>query len=407
MTMTEPARTAVPMTGAQILANAKALAPIMRKRSAEIEKNRRLPADVVQTLRDAGLFRIGFSKDWGGPGMTSMEQTEVIEAISYGDSSVGWCVKLGSDIGLHANFLDQDEARRMYPSIDMHSAGVLLPPGHAEKVPGGYRLTGHWTFGSGSTHVDWVASGALVYEDGKPYASPDGSNPHESRLFLVPRAQIESIDTWNTLGLCGTGSCDYKITDVFVPESHSLTFDNPKIPNGPLSQPDVIQRSMPGVPLGTARAALDYVREVASSRVDRMSGMAWRDTERIQITLAECEADYVAARAGVYRALERQWEVTAVPGATLDDLTPDERSAPGLTCWQAFRMARSVTQRLADLFGTAQIFPDNPLSRWMRDAIAMCQHPTARDRVTQSVGAYLLGGKPSMRFILGIVDKPK
>ena len=136
MTMTEPARTDVALTGTQILANAKALAPILRKRAAEIEKNRRLPADVVQMLRDGGIFRIGFSKAWGGPEMTSMQQTEVIEALAYGDPSVAWCAKLGSDIGLHANFLDQDEARRMFPSIDMHTAGVLLPSGRAEKVPG-------------------------------------------------------------------------------------------------------------------------------------------------------------------------------------------------------------------------------------------------------------------------------
>jgi alkylation response protein AidB-like acyl-CoA dehydrogenase len=410
MTMTEPARTPrtdVPMTGAQILANAKALAPIMRKRSAEIEKNRRLPADVVQMLRDAGIFRIGFSRAWGGPEMTAMEQTEVIEAISYGDPSVGWCAKLGSDIGLHANFLDQEEAHRMFPSIDMHTAGVLLPIGRADRVPGGYRLNGRWSFGSGSTHADWVISGAFVYENGEPYASPDGSNPHESRLFLAPREHIENIDTWYTIGLCGTGSCDYTLTDVFVPENHTVTFDNPKVPNGPLVQPDIVQRSLCGVPLGTARAALDHVREIAMSRVDWRAGTPWREMEHVQITLAECEVDYFTARAGVYRALERQWEVTAADGGTLDDLTPDERIAPGMTGWQAFRMAKSVLLRLCELVGAASIRSDDPLNRWMRDTVTMCQHLNAKDRVTQSAGAYLLGAKPTMRFILGIVDKPK
>ncbi|MFD1049761.1 acyl-CoA dehydrogenase family protein, partial [Kibdelosporangium lantanae] len=99
----------------------------------EIEKNRQLPADVVQMLRDAGVFRIGFTREWGGPEMTSMEQTEVIETLSYGEPSVGWCAKLGSDIGLHANFIDQDEARRMF-ALDMHSACVLMPVGRDEEV---------------------------------------------------------------------------------------------------------------------------------------------------------------------------------------------------------------------------------------------------------------------------------
>lgn len=129
MTMTEPTRTDVPMTGAEILANARALAPVLRRRAAEIERNRSLPEDVVQLLRDAGVFRIGFSTDWGGPGMTSMEQTEVIEALAYGDASVGWCAKLGSDIGLHVNFLDQDEVHTYgFTGLRVrYDAGVAFP----------------------------------------------------------------------------------------------------------------------------------------------------------------------------------------------------------------------------------------------------------------------------------------
>ncbi|WP_433260847.1 acyl-CoA dehydrogenase family protein [Actinosynnema sp. CS-041913] len=405
MTITEPARAEATLTGAEILANAKALVPILRKRSAEIERNRRLPDDVVEMLRDAGVFRMCFSRAWGGPEMTSMEQVEVIETIAYGDSSAGWCAKLGSDIGLHANFLDQDEARRMF-RLDMHTAAVIMPIGRADKVPGGFRLSGRWPFGSGSTHADWVGSGAFVYENGEPYASPDGSNPHESRLFFVPGGQIESIDNWHTLGLRGSGSCDYRINDVFVPDNHTLTFDSPKVPNGPLVQPEVIQRSMCGVSLGIARAALDHAREVIATRVDRMTDTPWSQLERVQIALAECEAEYYSARSGVYKALERVWEVTADGVGTLDDLTPDERGAPALTGWQAFGMARSVTRQLCDLLGASTLRDDDPLNRWLRDASAIRQHVTAGDRVTQSVGAYLLGAKPSLRIMLGIVDKP-
>ncbi|MGW5049562.1 acyl-CoA dehydrogenase family protein [Actinokineospora sp. NPDC004072] len=405
MTITEPVRAEVPLTGADIIANAKALVPVLRERADEIERNRRLPDDVVGMLREAGVFRIGFSREWGGPGMTSMEQLEVIETIAYGDGSTGWCAKLGSDIGLHANFLDQDEARRMF-SLDMCTAAVIMPIGRAEKVPGGYRLSGRWPFGSGSTHADWIGSGAFVYENGEPYASPDGSNPHESRLFFVPREQVESIDNWHTMGLRGSGSCDYRITDVFVPESHTLTFDSPKVPNGPLVQPEVIQRTMCGVSLGIARAALDHAREVIEGRVERMSGTPWPKLENVQIALAECEAEYYVARAGVYRSLERVWEVTADGIGTLDDLTPDERGAPALAGWAAFGMARSVTRKLCDLLGASTLRDGDPMNRWLRDAAAIRQHVTAGDRVTQSVGAYLLGEKPSLRIMLGIVDKP-
>jgi alkylation response protein AidB-like acyl-CoA dehydrogenase len=403
MTMVESAPTETTLTGAQILANAKALVPILRKRAVEIEKNRQLPADVVQMLRDAGVFRIGFTRAWGGPEMTSMQQTEVIETLAYGEPSVGWCAKLGSDIGLHANFIEQDEARRMF-ALDMHSACVLMPTGRAEKVEGGFRLTGRWPFGSSSNHADWIGGGAFVFENGEPYASPDGSNPHESRLFFVPKDEVENIDNWDMWGMRGTGSSDFVINDVFVPESHSWTFDSPKIPNGPFSQADIIQRSMPGVAIGLARAALDHAREVIATKVNHITGLRWGEMEKFQIGIAETEVDYYNTRAGLYAAMERQWELTRDGIGTLDDLNPEERIAVSMTGWEAFQMARRVTRRLADLMGTAAVRAEDPLGRWFRDAHTMCQHLVAGDRVTQTAGAYLFDAKLSMRFMLGVTD---
>jgi alkylation response protein AidB-like acyl-CoA dehydrogenase len=269
-------------------------------------------------------------------------------------------------------------------------------------VPGGYRLSGRWSFGSGVNHCDWVMSGAFVFEDGEPYASPDGSNPHESRQFVVRGDEVEVIDNWHTTGLRGSGSCDYTITDVFVPENHTLSWDNVKGTPGPLAQPDSFMRSLCGVPLGVARAALDYAREIASTRVDRMSGTAWADLYRVQVVLAECEADYNATRAGVYSSMRRQWEVLAA-GGSLDDLTLNERAASPLSWLHAFRTSRSIVNRLYDLLQTWSILQSSPMDRWMRDTATMCQNLTAQDAILESVGAYLLGGKPKFRICLGIV----
>jgi alkylation response protein AidB-like acyl-CoA dehydrogenase len=402
MTMTQAPVTAEALTGEEILARAKALAPELRKRSAEIERARTLPLDVVELLRATGVFRMGFTEDWGGPAMNSMLQTEVIEALSWGDTSAGWCAHIGTDIGPHSNYLDPAVAREMFPRLDMITAGLLVPMGHADKVPGGFRLTGRWGFGSGINHCDWVISGAFVFEDGRPYASPDGSNPHESRQFLVPRDQVELIDNWHTTGLAGSGSCDYTITDVFVPEEHTLSFDNLKAPAGPLAHPDAFMRNGPGVPLGAARAALDYVRDIAEQRVEFPSGNPWRENERIQITLAECETEYYNCRAGVYRALEREWEVLSA-GGQLTDLRKEELAMLPLTRTQAFRSARSIVNRLYDVLRTGSIYQSAPMDRWLRDTTTMCQHIYAQDRILQTGGAYLLGGAMSFRLALGLV----
>ncbi|MBW4718019.1 acyl-CoA dehydrogenase family protein [Saccharothrix obliqua] len=379
----------VPETGEAILARAREIAPLLRERSADIEAARRLPADVVALLRDAGVFRTGFGRDWGGPEMTSAQQTEVVEAVAYGDASAGWCAMIGMDTGLYARFLEPAVAKEMFPSIDMTTAGLLFPTGRAEIVPGGYRLTGRWQFGSGITHADWVVSGAMLFRDGLP----DGE-PQNSMLMMVPREQVEVVDTWHTTGLAGSGSCDYTISDVFVPAEHTLLFSEVHGPAGPLAQAEVHMRNMPGVPLGVARAALDHVRETAAAK-------GWADNYRTQVTIAECEADFAATRAGVYEALRRQWDVLSA-GGTLNDLTPRERAALPLSRLHAFRTARSIVTRLYDLMQTSSIYRPSPLDRWLRDTTTMCQHIVAQDRILQTAGAHLLGGSPAFPLALGI-----
>jgi indole-3-acetate monooxygenase len=405
MTITQPAAVGVdatvPRTAAGILARAKAIGDELRARSPEFERERRLPADVVETLRATGVFAMGFPRAWGGPELTSIEQTEVIEALSYADASAGWCAMIGADTGLYAAFLGETAARTMFPDIDMITAGLLFPVGHAERVPGGYRLSGRWQLASGITHCDWVASGAFVYRDGRPEPGP-APGTRDKRIMMVRRDRVEILDTWHTTGLAGSGSCDYTMTDVFVPEEHTLRFDEPLSRAGALAQPEAFMRNMPGVPLGVARAALDHVREVAT-RVHPTTGATWADNYRTQVTLAECEADFVATRAAVYASLSRQWSVLSEPGATMDDLTPDERAALALSRLHAFRSARSIVNRLYDLLQTTSIYRSSPLDRWLRDTTTMGQHIVAQDRILQSVGAYLLGAAPEFPLSLGIV----
>ncbi|MFJ5231956.1 acyl-CoA dehydrogenase family protein [Kitasatospora sp. NPDC088391] len=386
----------------EILRRARDLAPLLRERAPEIEANRTLPAEVVELLRGTGVFGMCFGPDRGGPGLTSMEQTEVVEALAYGDASAAWCAVIGANTGIYANFLDPAVAKEVFSRPDLVVAGLLQPAGRAERVPGGFRLSGRWSFGSGVKHADWVTSGAFIFQDGEPWAAPGSKHRHDSRQFLVPRAEVEVIDNWDTTGLCGSGSCDYTVTDVFVPEEHTYTFATPQSAPGPLTQPDSFTRAMCGVPLGVARAALDHAREVASTRYDRMAGQPWADSWRVQTELARCEAEFNAAREGVYGAMRRQWEVLAA-GGTLDDLTPTERAASPLSWLHAFRAARDIVARLYDLLQTWSIFRTSPMDRWLRDTTVLVQHLVAQDRILQSAGAYLIGGEPEFGISLGIV----
>ncbi len=386
----------------EILRRARELAPVLREKAGEIEANRTLPADMVELLRGTGVFGMCFGPEWGGPGLTSMEQTEVVEALAYGDASAAWCAVIGANTGIYANFLDQTVAKDVFPRLDLVVAGLLQPSGKAERVPGGFRLSGRWSFGSGIKHADWVTSGAFLYQDGEPWAAPGSKHRHDSRQFLVRREQVEVIDNWNPTGLSGSGSCDYTMTDVFVPEEHTYTFATPQGRVTPLTQPDSFTRAMCGVPLGVARAVLDHVHEVATTRYDRMAGQSWSESYRVQTEVARLEAAFNATREGVYGSMRRQWEVLEA-GGTLDDLTPTERAASPLSWLHAFRSSRAIVARSYDLLQTWSVYRTAPMDRWLRDTAVLAQHLVAQDRILQSAGAYLIGGAPEFGISLGLV----
>ncbi|MDQ0773211.1 alkylation response protein AidB-like acyl-CoA dehydrogenase [Streptomyces aurantiacus] len=389
--------TSLPTTADELLSRAEDLVPVLRAVSDDIEQARRLPAAVVQQLRDAGVFRMGVPVEQGGPGLDSVQQTEVVEILARGDASAAWCAMIGMDTPLYAQFLPESVARDELSDPDAITAGLILPLGRAERVPGGYRVTGRWQFGSGITHADWVVAGCFVHRDGQPEPGPDGG-PGHWRIMLAPRQEFEVIDTWHTTGLAGSGSCDYQAHDLFVPERHSFSLGTPRT-KGPYATPEAILRNMPGVPLGVARAALDHVRELAAGRTDRAAATPWADTYRVQLAVAESEMELSAARHAVYGSLRRQLRILEAGG----EIGRDDRVDTVLARVNAFRVARTIVSRLYDLVATTAVYRPSPLDRWLRDLTTMRQHVIAQDQVLQSAGAHLLGGTPYNPFSLGIV----
>ncbi|MEU6737189.1 acyl-CoA dehydrogenase family protein [Streptomyces physcomitrii] len=388
---------APPTTADGLLRRAEDLVPVLRAASDDIERARRLPTEVVGQMRAAGIFRMGVPAERGGPGLDSVQQTQVVEILARGDASAAWCAMIGMDTPLYAQFLPESVAREELGDPDTVTAGLILPLGRAERVPGGYRVTGRWQFGSGITHADWVVAGCLVHREGKPEPGPQGA-PGNWRIMIARREEFEVLDTWHTTGLAGSGSNDYRAQDLFVPEEHSFSLGAPRV-KGPHASPEAILRNMPGVPLGVARAALDHVRERAAGRIDRTTGTPWPQTYRVQMAVAECEMDLGAARHAVYGSLRRQARLLQAG----TEMSPDERVDTVLARVNSFRVARSVVTRLYDLMATTAVYRPSPLDRWLRDLTTMRQHVIAQDQILQSAGAFLLGGTPHNPFSLGIV----
>lgn len=379
-----------PLSAAEILANADALADRIRERdlAARYDELRNLPPDIVDEIRDAGIMRMNMPKIWGGPEMTAVEQVEVIETLSRADASVGWCAFIWADSGIYSGYLDDAVAREMYPRLDMATSGWVHPAGTARRVDGGYRMSGRWMFGSGCGHCDWLVAGCTVLEsDGAVARDASGRAPW--RILYARPDDYEILDTWYTTGLRGTGSNDYRCEDVFVPEERSFSLLDPPRREGPIwARPDHFLRKTVGVPLGIAQETIDVCRRMFSEGEERSTGRAWRNVPRIRAAVAEAHLSLGAARSYVFDSLARLWD-RLERGQTPTD---EERADAWLSRTHAFQTSRRVVALLYDTVGGNAIYTrKSPLDRNLRDIQTACQHILGQTKMLEEAGGLLLG----------------
>jgi alkylation response protein AidB-like acyl-CoA dehydrogenase len=382
------------LNGDEILARARKLAPQVAARADEIAKLRRLPADLVAELKAAGVFRMPMPAAWGGPEMSPRAQNEVVEALSAADPSVGWCVMIGSDAGFFSAWLEEAAARALYPDLDMVIAGLIQPAGRAVRVPGGYRVSGRWGFGSGSTHADVIVGGCLVFEGDAPVLGERGLPLW--RVMMAPAASFEVLDTWYTTGLAGSGSHDYTTEDLFVPAEHTFSLLEPVRRKEPLyAFPGMFFANLHGVALGLARRAIDVVRALAEEKTLVPELVLMKNVPRVRTALARAEGLLGAARAYTYETMDRVWE-TLQRG---EPLSRELRLHVSMSRMQAYDAARDVTQRMIDTAGSSSIYSRSPLDRLMRDAITLRTHVAVQERLLEEVAALAVGEEPSVPFL--------
>jgi alkylation response protein AidB-like acyl-CoA dehydrogenase len=364
------------------------MAPAIAGRSGEIEALRRLPADLVAELRDAGFFRMGRSRAKGGPQMSLMQHLEVIEVLAEADPSVGWCVKIGTDSGIIAELLPPAASARLLPHADMVTAGQFTAGrGRLVRGDGGYILSGRFPFGSGITHADVVMSGAMLFDaDGAPVLGPRGLP--ESRLAFCRADELVIEDTWHTHGLRGSGSTHYRAEDVFIPEDQALRIDESLFEGRePLYASGFNWvTTMAAVPLGTASRALAEGRALIAERVGGIPPQPLGKLPHVQETIAEAETRFGAARAFLYSAAHAFW-------AELEHGTPavETKGRLALANVNCFRMAADVTRRLFDLIGANAVFEGQVLERLVRDALTLNQHMIIARPTLATYGAMMLG----------------
>lgn len=369
------------------------LLPTIRSRRRDIEQARQLPRDLVDRLRGTGMFSLGVPRAIGGQEATPMDLMRAIETVATADGSTGWCGMIGIGNNVSAGYINEQGAREVWASPDAPSAGIAAPAGAAVRVDGGWRVNGRWPFASGITHSDWVWAGCLVMEDGRPRMTPTGP---EIVHVCMPVRDVQVHDTWYVSGLCGTGSDDFSVADLFVPRHRVFALLDP---SG--HRPEPLYQMPPltlfvfqlvCVSLGIARSALDELTELAQTKVPSLYTAVLADKPVAQIELAHAEAALGGARALLYATMEELWDAVSSGGTP----TPRQLAIARVAAMQAVETAAAVTRTASTLGGGSSIYSTSSLQRHLRDAEAVTHHFTVAPHVWEEAGRVLLGRAPTV-----------
>ena len=339
----------------------------------------------VEALYREGLLSLKVPRELGGPEVDPLLYLELIDELSYMNSSAGWCAFINStSAALIGAFAPTAGVDRVFGAGKMPIAsGALIPRGVATPVEGGWQVSGRWPFASGAAHSSWMLAGFRIVRDDQP-------GP-EHMIMACPVGDVQFIDNWQVMGLQGTGSRDFVLTDYFVSEEMAfdlLTTDPQR--GGPMfwmGRPGFVTPDHAAFALGVARRALDEIALQAGSyqRGYLASPIGMRGA--LQHDLGKCDQQLRAARALCREALEDAWEFC------VRDERPDLERQLRLrgACVFATDVACQVATTAFRYGGGNAIYNDRVLQRCMRDINAAAQHFMVNTSAYDNLGQFRLG----------------
>jgi alkylation response protein AidB-like acyl-CoA dehydrogenase len=383
-----------------VISRAEALRPVVEAASNEIEETRRLPPALLDRLHEARLFRLLLPRSSDGIETDPVTFFHVIETIARGDASTAWCLSQAGGCAMSAAYLDLPVARAIFG--DDPRAVLAWGPGpkvKAVECDGGYKVTGVWAFASGGRHATWLGAHCPVFKaDGSPRLDDNGRQ--QERTMLVRTGDVQWTDIWNTVGLRGTASDQFALTDFFVRADHSITreFEFECRESGPLYRMGAgtcYQVGFAGVACGIARGALDCFLDVARNKVPRGMKSPLRDNAVVQFNLAQAEVNLRSARAFVLQSMAGIWKDLSA-GNTI---TVEQRITVRMAATNAIHKAKDAVDFAYNAAGATAIFENHPLERRFRDIHTVTQQLQGRLSHFETVGAWMMGADADLTFV--------
>jgi alkylation response protein AidB-like acyl-CoA dehydrogenase len=383
-----------------VISRAEALRPAVEAASNEIEETRRLPPALLDKLHEARLFRLLLPRSSDGIETDPVTFFHVIETIARGDASTAWCLSQAGGCAMSAAYLDLPVARAVFG--DDPRAVLAWGPGPKVKAiecEDGYKVTGVWAFASGGRHATWLGAHCPIFKaDGSPRLDDKGRQ--QERTMLVRTGDVQWTDIWNTVGLRGTASDQFALTDFFVRADHSITrdFELECREQGPLYRMGAgtcYQMGFAAVACGIARGALDCFLDVARNKVPRGLKSPLRDNAVVQSNLAQAEVNLRAARAFVLQSMAGIWKDLSA-GNTI---TVEQRITIRMAATNAIHKAKDAVDFAYNAAGATAIFENHPLERRFRDIHTVTQQLQGRLSHFETVGAWMMGADADLTFV--------
>lgn len=396
--------TAVDLAGdPAVIARARSVRPTIEAAASIIEETRRLPIDLLDRLHEQRLFRLLLPRSSNGIETDPITFFHVIETIASADASTGWCLSQAGGCAMSAAYLALPVAQEIFGNDPR--AVLAWGPGpkvQAVECEGGYKVTGVWAFASGGRHATWLGAHCPIFRPDGTRKLDENGRPAE-RTMLVRTADVQWTDIWDTVGLRGTASDQFALTDHFVPHDHSMSRDyaqpdKERRESGPLYRMSAMtcyETGFAGVALGIARGALDCFIDTAKTKVVRGGKSPIRDSAVVQTNLAQAEIGVRSARAYLLQSLAGIWSRIAAG----EELAMEDRILIRGASTHAIHKAREAVDFTYNAAGATAIFGGHPLERRFRDIHTVTQQLQGRLSHFETVGAWMMGADTDLTWV--------